>query len=592
MKVKYGNKKYNYILAGIIAAIMVIILIPLQQSTAFVINVVLPDSTTKHPSGQPFTVVIDVEPNELVPIKNIEIIIDKGTPNVKRALFTNTGAFSEGDDIISSLTLIHVSGLTGYGYAYGYGAISYGSIPYNYYYFIPITGYLGGNPYGYFYAATNYGIGYFGPSKIKIEGILKTQNLSAGTHTFDVLIHTDAGGNNQDKIVAPTRTFTVYEAQSSLSVSGSIITPGLGTTIGNVTSVNISTVSPPPTPPNAVSVNLPHGLISFTANTTPGQFAIIQIQYPTLPPLSSNEYFIYYKLVGGTWKVVGLNDTSNPNGYFTLFGTTVTLYIRDNGAFDADPAPGVVSDPGGIAVVTVTSPPVGGGAGGGGAVVIQPIQPTRTTVQPTLTLNVSKQQVSIDEQLTISGMITDDKGNRLDINGIVSITLKGRLSKVYTAELKNGEYSLTLDAVEVLRAVKSRDVSIRVSFNGMEVQVTPSRIVEYKAAENRDDVNIIADTIIEKVRVGKKAVRLTLDNFTDTSIAKITLNAEDGKIIVAKAKDFDRKRISMQDIELTIKKGKSITFSDIVKIGIVKEGKITYKVYDDTGRLIKEGRIE
>jgi len=234
------------------------------------------------------------------------------------------------------------------------------------------------------------------------------------------------------------------------------------------------------------------------------------------------------------------------------------------------------------------APLVGGGGEGGGIPVIQ-IQ--RSTVQPTLTLNVSK-PVSIDKQLTISGMITDEKGNRLDINGIVSITLQGILSKVYTAELNDGEYSLTLDAVEVLRAVKSRDVNITVSFNGMEVQVTPSRIVEYKATENRDEASITADTIIEKVRTGKKAIMLTLENFTDMSIAKITLHtAEDGKIVVAKAKDFDRKRISMQEVELTVKNGKSITFADLVKIGIVKEGKVMYRVYDDTGKLIKEGSI-
>jgi hypothetical protein len=85
-----------------------------------------------------------------------------------------------------------------------------------------------------------------------------------------------------------------------------------------------------------------------------------------------------------------------------------------------------------------------------------------------------------------------------------------------------------------------------------------------------------------------------LENFTDHNIAKITLHAEDGKgkIIAVQGKDFDRKRISMQDVELSIKKGKSISFADIVKFVIVKEGKVTYKVYDDTGKLIREGVLQ
>ncbi len=88
-----------------------------------------------------------------------------------------------------------------------------------------------------------------------------------------------------------------------------------------------------------------------------------------------------------------------------------------------------------------------------------------------------------------------------------------------------------------------------------------------------------------------------LENFTDHNIAKITFHAEDkdggkGKIIVVQGKDFNKKRISMHEVELSIKKGKSISFADIVKFAIVKEGKVTYKVYDDTGKLIKEGVLQ
>jgi hypothetical protein len=315
-----------------------------------------------------------------------------------------------------------------------------------------------------------------------------------------------------------------------------------------------------------------------------------------LPSLQSNQYLTYFKLVNGTWKEVKLNDTGNPDGYFTLSGTTVTLYIKDNGDFDANSALGVVSDPGGIAVVTTTTqqPPAGGGGGGGGgAVIIQPT-PTKTTVPTSLTLNVKDTQVGKD--ITIAGTITDDKGNKLSIDGILSVTFTGKtgLSKTYTAEVKNGEYTLTVSAAEVLRAVKSREVSISVTFNGIEIQQV-NRIVEYKGADIKGDVKISADTVTEKVKAFKRSINVVLENFTDHNIAKITLHAEDkdgkGKIIAVQGKDFNKKRISMHEVELNIKKGKSISFADIVKFAIVKEGKVTYKVYDDKGRLIKEGSI-
>jgi DNA-binding beta-propeller fold protein YncE len=167
-----------------------------------------------------------------------------------------------------------------------------------------------------------------------------------------------------------TVTFTVAISSATLTSptgTGNItVSAGTGTVLTSVSAQPVPSGNPPPVPSGAVSVNLPHGLIAFSANTTPGDFAVIQIQYPSLPSLQSNQYLTYFKLVNGTWKEVKLNDTGNPDGYFTLSGTTVTLYIKDNGDFDANSALGVVSDPGGIAVVTTTTqqPPAGGGGGG------------------------------------------------------------------------------------------------------------------------------------------------------------------------------------------------------------------------------------
>ncbi len=81
---------------------------------------------------------------------------------------------------------------------------------------------------------------------------------------------------------------------------------------------------------------------------------------------------------------------------------------------------------------------------------------------------------------------------------------------------------------------------------------------------------------------------LLLENMTDSNIARVTLHAEDGNIIAVSAKDFNKKRISMQEVELNIKEGKSKSFGDIIKIAVVKEGKVLYKLYDATGKVVRE----
>jgi hypothetical protein len=61
------------------------------------------------------------------------------------------------------------------------------------------------------------------------------------------------------------------------------------------------------------------------------------------------------KRINNEWKIMNM-DTSNQDGYFELVSnTTIRLHIKDNGQFDANNALGVVSDPGGIAVVTTAN---------------------------------------------------------------------------------------------------------------------------------------------------------------------------------------------------------------------------------------------
>ncbi len=88
---------------------------------------------------------------------------------------------------------------------------------------------------------------------------------------------------------------------------------------GSLTNINSSTPpSLPPLPPNAVAVNFPHGVISFTANTTPNQMVTLTIQYPSLPPLSNNQYYTYYKLVATGLRLVTIRVIQMVTLYYLL----------------------------------------------------------------------------------------------------------------------------------------------------------------------------------------------------------------------------------------------------------------------------------
>jgi hypothetical protein len=604
MEIRFGHKKeHKYILAGVIAAIMVIILSPLQHSTAFVANINLPSSITQDVAGTSFTIQVQVAANELISIQKIEII-GKFIPTGETGhlFFDQNGNFIASESTPGTAGIVKNNKLTitpspnavNYGYAYGYGLVSYGyGFPSNY-------NFLGGNPYGYSFPGITYFVtqGYVGPITINITGTLNTAVLPPGTYEFSALIHTGAGGNGQDKIVAPPVTFTLNQPPSSSPVSSTTISTG-------------SDIS--------ATIATPQGNITITFNnvTSAGPIAV-QIKdissITNLPNTNPNGTFV---VGGSTVTPIGPVFWIDLSGISVTGSITVTLPLppdaagtlslfRHNGAAWEQATNVIVIgntitgtfaglSPVVIGQIAPPAPPAAViGGGGGGAVIIQPTLP-KVTIQPSLTLNVKDTQVGKD--ITIAGTITDDKGNKLSIDGIVYITFIGKtgLSKTYTAEVKNGEYTLTVSAADVLRAVKSREVSISVTFNGFEIQQV-NRIVEYKGADIKDDVKISADTVTEKVKAFKRSTNVVLENLTDHNIAKITLHAEDkdgkGKIIAVQGKDFDRKRISMHEVELNIKKGKSISFADIAKIAIVKEGKVTYKVYDDKGRLIKEGALQ
>jgi hypothetical protein len=162
--------------------------------------------------------------------------------------------------------------------------------------------------------------------------------------------------NNENALHTIEKRFTINPI-NNISVSdnqGNSI--NLNTTQGD-NLISLPKIEPNPDQmpqiPNAVNVNIPYGLLSFEANTNNDEWLTIDIQYPSpLPELHNNQYYAYLKRINNEWKIMSM-DTSNQDGYFELVSnTTIRLHIKDNGQFDANNAQGVVSDPGGIAVVT------------------------------------------------------------------------------------------------------------------------------------------------------------------------------------------------------------------------------------------------
>ena len=368
------------------------------------------------------------------------------------------------------------------------------------------------------------------------------------------------------------------------------------------------------------TVTLPHGIVSFQAITS-NPVITLTITYPNMPTLASNQSYAYYKLNDNNWVRVPLDPQGQGTAPDTVTisqtGSTVTVILRitDNGPFDFDSAPGVIKDPGGLAIITTTTPPAGGaggggggggggavvggggGGGGGGAVIITP---QRSTVATQLGLaKALPAEVSLDKDIAVEGSLTDDKDNKLLLDGIITIIAEsGDMRKVYTTTLKQGDFTFSIKATELLKAFKSRAVAITVKFDGFEVQQSAQRIVEYKATEVKHTLKITGEDIAKSIKKFKRADAslVKLDNFTDKKIAKIVLKAEgdDGKnakIIYAKGKDMDRKRISMQEVELTVKDGKIIGLGDTARLLVYARGTVTYTVYDMQGNVIGEGRL-
>ncbi len=211
---------------AVAAAILAAIFIPFQNVDAFIADLSLPDAdpsdVPKSPEGSTFQVTIDIAPGELIPLSQIELVLDNDTPQVRQAIFDVTdggGEYISGDSdlVVGNLVIDAPSSSSSYGYGYGYGSVSYGtsfSPPYSYS-FTTSEDFISGNKYGYSYAVSNANFvnGFLGPATITIEGTLNTDSMDEGSHTLDVLVHTGSGGNEIDQIVPPQLAFTITEEE-------------------------------------------------------------------------------------------------------------------------------------------------------------------------------------------------------------------------------------------------------------------------------------------------------------------------------------------------------------------------------------------
>jgi hypothetical protein len=256
MRVPLSGRYKQIGAVSVAAGILFALVYPFQSVTAFEANLALPyndpSSVPQSPEGVIFLVTIDIAPNELLSLSQIELILDNDTPDVKHAVYSAKGIHVSGDTDITmrqfggDLTVgVPAASIQGYGYAYG--MVSYGTsfVPPYSYSFTAQPGFLSGNEYGYSYSysnAANLVNGFMGPGLITIAGKLNTAAMSTGDHTLDVLVHTGSGGDGVDKIVAPQLEFNLVEFVPAFeaALSGSEEVPPVDTDAIGLASFTLS----------------------------------------------------------------------------------------------------------------------------------------------------------------------------------------------------------------------------------------------------------------------------------------------------------------------------------------------------------------
>lgn len=139
------------------------------------------------------------------------------------------------------------------------------------------------------------------------------------------------------RIIASDSVNGVLPASDSVLSSTGTGTISFSTISGGVSDIGAISESTLPTAGKPSTV-FPQGFVSWTVSgLSAGQTITVTLTYPANIPANSK----YWKVIGNTWvdatSIVGDNDGDN----------ILTLTITDNGPFDANPALGIISDPGG-----------------------------------------------------------------------------------------------------------------------------------------------------------------------------------------------------------------------------------------------------
>lgn len=224
------------LITGIVAiAILAAIFVPFQKANAFTVDVTLPNaSPSSVPTsavGSQFKIEVNVSSGELISVSQIELIVDNHTPAVKRAIFDSSGHRISGNSTLTrgNLDITMPSTTSGYGYGYGYVSAGTTFSPPNSFNSTTGQGAISGNTVGRSYGVVgaNHVLGVVGPATITIEGKLNTAQLSVGTHTLEVFIHTGSGGNGNDQLTS-SLTFTTV---GNSSIKSEPVTAGNNVTV-------------------------------------------------------------------------------------------------------------------------------------------------------------------------------------------------------------------------------------------------------------------------------------------------------------------------------------------------------------------------
>ena len=208
------------------------------------------------------------------------------------------------------------------------------------------------------------------PTAVKPTFVTPPVNVNGTTLTFELTVEDNGGLQHTDEVSVTINDNSIegFPADAITTTCSTGEPIGLKCASGaHLTSLDTS-VDPDSLPDEGKPENLIYGLINVQIRVdTASQTATFTIHLPTPAP-DDYEWYKYNATNG--WISFNREVISGGVGdgaEFTAGRTQVILYITDNGPYDVDPTPRIISDPGGLGSAPPTpSPPSDGGGGGGG----------------------------------------------------------------------------------------------------------------------------------------------------------------------------------------------------------------------------------